>query len=93
MPEDDSQFGMLYSALLLLEGAWSASVEVFQGCGSMAMLGVPAVMGVGAAQGLPHCRPGLLQAMVAQGEGLGGIRSLLPTMSLMVILKYSGKEF
>lgn len=32
----------------------------------------PAVTMVGAAQGLPHRRPGLLQAEVEQGEGSGG---------------------
>lgn len=52
---------------------------------------VPAVTAVEAAHSLPHHRLGLLQAEVAQGEGSVGIKSILSTMSLTAILKYSGK--
>lgn len=89
MSDDDRQFGMLYSALLLLEGGWSASVEVFQGHGNNHR--VMLVFLLKQWWGLPHRTPGLLQAEVAHGEGSGETKSILSTMSLMAILKYSGK--
>lgn len=51
---------------------------------------LPAVTVLGAAQGLLHHRPGLLQAEEAQGEGSGVIKSI-SIMSLIAVLKYSWK--